>query len=112
MLKIFETYYGPIYASTQVRDRDLTVDEVIDFLKPYRGMKFRNSATEDTSFCVKDGVVYCDQLDYWTGYFEGEVYGGIIEDWFKFGKKAYFDDRSSILLNSDNCNEEFDIIPF
>ncbi len=73
---------GPIFAEGKSDRRFLTVDEVIEFLEPFRGLKFYNSATENTSFRVKDGVVACDELDYWTDDIEDLSEAFCIENFF------------------------------
>ncbi len=91
MLKIFKAEDGTIYASTQNRDQELTVDDVLDFLSLFSGMVFSNTAASNTSFRYKDGVVSCDSLECWTDELTEFDYGQRIEDWFNTDEQ-YMDD--------------------
>lgn len=62
MIKQFTCSDGSIYAKAE--GLDANVDEVIEFLEQFRGMRFWNGAAGDVAFRLDGEVVCCDSADF------------------------------------------------
>lgn len=65
MMQKFTCVDGTVYAIPE--DQYILVDELIDFLEPYRGKLFWNGATEQFSFRVDEDMVVCDEQNFQLG---------------------------------------------
>jgi hypothetical protein len=62
MIRQFVCNDGSVYAKAD--GYEATVDEVIEFLKQFRGKLFWNGAAGDVAFRLDDGIVCCDHTDF------------------------------------------------
>ena len=84
MLKRFFCKDGTVFARST--SSDASVDEIIDFLEAYRGMRFWNGAAGNIAFRVVDGVVCCDSEEYTVtqAYIKSQTIGEQVEDLFYY----------------------------
>ena len=62
MIRKFICKDGAVFAKST--SFDASVDEVIDFLEQYRGMRFWNGAAGDVAFRLDGGTICCDSADF------------------------------------------------
>ena len=73
---------GMVFAMSD--NGDASIDEVIAFLEPFRGMRFRNGASGDVAFRLDNGYICCDSASYHVQYASevDEQLGEIVNDFF------------------------------
>ena len=70
MIKKYVCKDGTVYANAD--EWMVDVDELIEFLEPFRGKKFYNGAVENLGFRVNAEQIWCDEMDYILGKIDDE----------------------------------------
>ena len=82
MIRKFICKDGAVFAKST--SFDASVDEVIDFLEQYRGMRFWNGAAGEVVFRLDEGTICCDSADFILerAYMKSEHIGEQVELFF------------------------------